>query len=1185
MMKGGFLTVFLFVLGLAQGQLYQELLLPHANHVTNATSYLFQWNRNPTVPNQYRFQFSTDSSFTNNLIDDTTNAGSYLVNNLGPSNTRYYWRVKALNPATSWSWVRKFTYFNPNNLNGLVAWLNPSAGVSLSGTSVLGMTDQGVFNNNAFQSVLAQRPTYVPSDSIMNNQPSIKYDGSNDFIEMSDSPALDFTTEFTAHALVKPDIVAVNKTILAKWDYQTQGSWVWQTEYATADEYMFTPCFTVTDPGNQKVVTNNADMVAKKPTLMTLTYNANILARATYHKNFNLLSTTMVGTIPQFLPNSTATLKVGKYGGTATRYYQGDITEILLFNHAQTDTLRNLVDHYLRYKYCPPVNLGPDTIISPTGNCGNIQLKAAYRFSTYLWSTGSTASRIFVQQPGTYWVTVTDFMGNVSKDTIVVKPPYDFHNPSTSILCQGQSMIWTPNFPTPGFSFLWQNGSTAPSITITQPGAYFVKVTDNNGCFVRSDTLHVTLDNYPSTAFLGADTSLCIGNTLSLQAGANVTTNYLWNDGSTGSTFTVVNPGSYFVVLTSTNIHGCQAQDTIQISVAGHAPQVILTPPISACTNAPIVFGCSATVPLPSVIQTTQWIFSNGVSQSGSNVQFSETTPGTYLGTLTVTAQDNCKTQLPLTFTVVNPPNLGISHVGLCSNAPVSFSAMDSSGLGLVDYAWSFGQGLGFDTLAHPSFTYQSSGMQSSQLIAQSISGCSDTLQHTFSLFAAPSAAFSYSNVCEQSDILLINSSISNDTSSLVHFQWDFGDSIHSSLAQPFHAFHQEGIYTITLIAGAGNSCSDTVTHTINVRPKPDLSWVLGPSCKNNFTSFKSVSTIPSGSIDSTAWLVNLQFPFSGDSAAYLFTTLGVQYLELHTVSNLGCSRDTLILVTVHPGVISALDYQPLTLIAGDTLTLISQALGASNVAWWLNQVSIGVQDTVQYAVNDTLNGQELEVSLVAQNALGCSDTSSIMILVNDRILDLAVKQVFHNEINGQTVVGAELRNEGTMTINKAQLHLLFSGTELFNSPFNDTLLPGKSFYYLFPGSPNFSSMLQNETGDYFCVRGEVEPFYPFHEANLTNNIQCEVLENQTFELGFPTPNPANEEVSMTLVVNEASDITLQVFNSIGQETVKIMENQPFQPGTYQLSIPVNSWAIGCYFIHANSKDIHKMYQMLKITD
>ena len=96
------LSVFCILLvAVTFGQLHQELLLPHTDHVTNSTSYLFQWNRNPTVPNQYRFQFSTDSAFTNNIIDDTTNAGSYLVNNLGPSNTRYYWRVKALNPATS----------------------------------------------------------------------------------------------------------------------------------------------------------------------------------------------------------------------------------------------------------------------------------------------------------------------------------------------------------------------------------------------------------------------------------------------------------------------------------------------------------------------------------------------------------------------------------------------------------------------------------------------------------------------------------------------------------------------------------------------------------------------------------------------------------------------------------------------------------------------------------------------------------------------------------------------------------------------------------------------------------------------------------------------------------------------------------------------------------------------------
>jgi PKD repeat protein len=1166
-------------------QANQELLYPHANHVSNAASDNFRWNRNPNIPNQYRFQLSLDSSFVTTLIDDTTSAGFYTVNTLGPSNSIYFWRVKSLNPASPWSWIRKYYFFNPNNLNGLVAWLDPSNGVSLAGSSVMGMSDQGIFNNNAFQSAAVQRPIFVVSDSIMNNQSSIKYDGSNDFLEISDSPSLDFTTEFTAHALVKPSVIAINKTILAKWDYQTQGSWVWQTEFATADEYMFTPCFTITDPGNQKVVSTNADMVVNKPALMTLTYNANTQERATYHKNFLLLNTSTVGSIPQYLPNSTATLKVGKYGGTATRYYQGDITEVLLFNNAQTDSIRNLVDNYLRFKYCPPVNLGPDTLISTTGNCGFIQLKAGYRFSTYLWSTGSTASRIFVTQPGKYWVTVTDFMGGISKDTIEVKPPYDFNVPSTNVLCQGQSMVWATNFPSNNYSFLWQNGSTSPSMTITQPGSYHVKVTDNNGCFVRSDTLIVTLDTYPTSAFIGADTSLCIGNTLGLQVGANSTVQYHWSDGSTNSTYTVTNPGTYNVSLNSTNSNGCQAQDTITITVAGYAPQVTLNLPQSVCTNAPVQISCIASVPAPGSVQSSQWSFSNGTNFSGNSLQFSAPNAGILQGTLTVTAQDNCATILPLSLTVNVPPNLGISHSGSCSNAPVTFQGVDSLGSNLADFSWNFNQGGGIDTIPSPGFVFQTSGSVSTQLIAGNINGCLDTLLYQFSLFAAPNAAFATSNVCEQSNLQLVNTSSSNDTSSLVAYAWNFGDGNVSSLTAPYHAYSQEGTYLVSLVCTASNSCSDTLIQSLNIVPKPDLTWVVGPSCRNNITVFESQSTIPSGSVDSTSWLVNLQFPFNGISGSYVFTTLGIQYLQLFAVSDLGCTRDTLILVDVQPGVNSAFNYEPMSLLAGDTLILSSQSSGQNSQSWWINQQSIGNESNVQFAVADSLEGQTLEAMLVAQNALGCTDTSVVEIQVNERILEMEVKQVFYSEINGLTQVGVELVNLGTVPITRAQLYLSLSGQELYSSYFDETILPGNSYFYVFPSSPNFSALDQNETGDYYCVTADLEPYYTLKEVDLTNNKTCAVLENQTFELGVPTPNPANDQTNITLVVNQQTTLNIEIVNTLGQKINRLLNNQVFEPGTYQISIDMTAWASGNYFIRGINGEISKIYRIIKNED
>ncbi|MFM7388773.1 MAG: PKD domain-containing protein, partial [Bacteroidota bacterium] len=358
-----------------------------------------------------------------------------------------------------------------------------------------------------------------------------------------------------------------------------------------------------------------------------------------------------------------------------------------------------------------------------------------------------------------------------------------------------------------------------------------------------------------------------------LQVGANSTVQYLWSDGTTNPTYTVSNAGTYNVSLNSTNINGCQAQDTISITVAGYAPQVTLNLPQSACINAPVQISCNATVPAPGSVQSSQWSFSNGTNLTGDSIQVSVPNPGILQGSLTVTAQDNCSTTIPLSLTLNLPPNLGITHAGSCSNAPVTFQGIDSLGSTLVDFQWNFNQGAGADSLAAPSFVFQTSGAVSAQLIADNLNGCSDTLSYQLSLFPAPNASFSTSYLCEQSNLPWSNNSTSNDTSSLVAYSWNFGDGNVSTLASPSHAFAQEGTYLVSLVCTAGNSCSDTLIQSLNILPKPDLTWVVGPSCLNNSTVFESQTTIPSGSVDTTSWLVNLQFPFNGTTGSYVFTT------------------------------------------------------------------------------------------------------------------------------------------------------------------------------------------------------------------------------------------------------------------------------------------------------------------------
>ena len=109
-------------------------------------------------------------------------------------------------------------------------------------------------------------------------------------------------------------------------------------------------------------------------------------------------------------------------------------------------------------------------------------------------------------------------------------------------------------------SYLWSNGATTPSITVDSAGTFQVSVT-NIGCRAESDSFHVSLYGQSAVDF-GNDSLLCELATLLLDATQQHPAQYLWQDGSTNTTYTVYQDGDYWVVITD---HCLGASDTINI--------------------------------------------------------------------------------------------------------------------------------------------------------------------------------------------------------------------------------------------------------------------------------------------------------------------------------------------------------------------------------------------------------------------------------------------------------------------------------------------------------------------------------------------------------------------------------------------------------------------------------------------
>jgi len=115
--------------------------------------------------------------------------------------------------------------------------------------------------------------------------------------------------------------------------------------------------------------------------------------------------------------------------------------------------------------------------------------------------------------------------------------------------------------------YLWSDGSTGPTLVVTESGVYTLTVTD--GCNQGVDSVEVTiLGTAPPVEIGPADLIICAGEEYNISLDPDLET-YTWNDGSNDPEYSISATGTYSVTLDD----GCAAS-TDEINI------VVLDPPL-----------------------------------------------------------------------------------------------------------------------------------------------------------------------------------------------------------------------------------------------------------------------------------------------------------------------------------------------------------------------------------------------------------------------------------------------------------------------------------------------------------------------------------------------------------------------------------------------------------------------------
>ncbi len=345
-------------------------------------------------------------------------------------------------------------------------------------------------------------------------------------------------------------------------------------------------------------------------------------------------------------------------------------------------------------------------------------------------------------------------------------------------------------------------------------------------------------------------------------------------------------------------------------------------------------------------------------------------------------------------FNVVNCPGLPVASIPtqtlFCNGYTVAFT---ENSINAFSYSWNFGDPTTTADVSSnqtASWTYADSGTYTVTLIINPGTLCADTNWSTFYVypllnpnFAIPPGKCIYENSFNFS---AAGAFMGNGT-----FNWNFGANATPSTSNSQNptdvVYNAPGTYPVTLTIQE-NGCTRSVTHNVNVYPKPDALYGLQTAiaCDLQPVQFIDSSFTTNGPL-TYQWFFGDGTTSSEQNPNHSYPAIGSYNSSLIITTTNGC-KDTFALpspIAVYPSPVAGFYVTPKdTSIFYPNVSTFDQSIGSidCDMYWGDGSMSTNCDTIHHYAKPGTYTLMQVVV-----NANGCKDTAYSTIIIRPEFL------------------------------------------------------------------------------------------------------------------------------------------------------------------------------------------------------